>query len=189
MAFTNHHDAIVVGEDSRRWWVVKSKLQHKEQIRAIVDKDPEYFARFAESLTTHAGGYRYMFENRVISSTFRPSGPAPTTSYLQEMITDTSDDVTAVLNRIWQNDECPLIQADAVAVGALRSALDAEGVKNVTPKYLTHVLRNAGFSPSGRHMIAGERQYVWARADRLNGRDPVKMLVDKSENSSNSEDS
>jgi hypothetical protein len=38
-------------------------------------------------------------------------------------------------------------------------------------------------------MIAGERQYVWARADRLNGRDPVKMLVDKSENSSNSEDS
>jgi hypothetical protein len=187
MAFTNHHDAIVVGEDSRRWWVVKSKLQHKEQIRAIVDKDPEYFARFAESLTTHAGGYRYMFENRVISSTFRPSGPAPTTSYLQEMITDTSDDVTAVLNRIWQNDECPLIQADAVAVGALRSALDAEGVKNVTPKYLTHVLRNAGFSPSGRHMIAGERQYVWARADRLNGRDPVKMLVDKSENSSNSE--
>lgn len=185
MAFTNHHDAIVVGEDSRRWWVVKSKLQHKEQIRAIVDRDPEYFSRFAESLTTHAGGYRHMFENRTISSTFRPSGPAPITSYLQEMIADTSDDVTAVLNRIWDNDECSLIQPNAVALGALRAALITEGVQNVTPKYLTHVLRNAGFSPAGRHMLLGERQYVWARADRLEGKDPVKMLVDKSENSSN----
>ena len=187
MAFTNHHDAIVVGEDSRRWWVVKSKLQHKEQIRAIVDKDPDYFARFADSLSTHAGGYRHLFENRTISSNFKPSGPAPITTYLKEMITDTSDDVTAVLNRIWENDESPLIHANAVAVGALKSALDVEGVKNVTPKYLTHVLRNAGFSPHGRHMIAGERQYVWARADRLNGEDPVQFLLRKAENSSNSD--
>lgn len=186
MAFTNHHDAIVVGEDSRRWWVVKSKLQHKEQIRAIVDKDPEYFARFAESLATHAGGYRYMFENRTISPTFKPSGPAPITTYLKEMITDTSDDVTAVLNRIWENDESPLIHSDVVAVGALKAALDVEGVKNVTPKYLTHVLRNAGFSPHGRHMVAGERQYIWARFDRLNGEDPVQFLLHKAENSSNS---
>ncbi len=187
MAFTNHHDAIVVGEDSRRWWVVKSKLQHKEQIRAIVDKDPDYFARFAESLATHAGGYRHMFENRVISSGFKPSGPAPITTYLREMVADTSDDVTAVLNRIWENDESPLIQSEAVAVGALKTALDVEGVKNVTPKYLTHVLRNAGFSPHGRHMLAGERQYIWARFDRLDGKDPVQFLLHKAENSSNSE--
>jgi len=188
MAFTNHHDAIVVGEDSRRWWVVKSKLQHKEQIRAIVDKDPEYFSRFADSLTTHAGGYRHLFENRTISSTFRPSGPAPITTYLQEMIADTSDDVTAVLNRIWDNDECNLIQPNAVALGALRAALVTEGIQNITPKYLTHVLRNAGFSPAGRHMLAGERQYVWARADRLEGQNPVEMLLHKSENSSNVSD-
>jgi hypothetical protein len=188
MAFTNHHDAIVVGEDSRRWWVVKSKLQHKEQIRAIVDKDPEYFSRFADSLTTHAGGYRHLFENRTISSTFRPSGPAPITTYLQEMIADTSDDVTAVLNRIWDNDECSLIQPNAVALGALRAALVTEGIQNVTPKYLTHVLRNAGFSPAGRHMLAGERQYVWARTDRLEGQNPVEMLLHKSENSSNVSD-
>jgi hypothetical protein len=188
MAFTNHHDAIVVGEDSRRWWVVKSKLQHKEQIRAIVDKDPEYFSRFADSLTTHAGGYRHLFENRTISSTFRPSGPAPITTYLQEMIADTSDDVTAVLNRIWDNDECNLIQPNAVALGALRAALVTEGIQNVTPKYLTHVLRNAGFSPAGRHMLAGERQYVWARTDRLEGQNPVEMLLHKSENSSNVSD-
>jgi len=188
MAFTNHHDAIVVGEDSRRWWVVKSKLQHKEQIRAIVDKDSEYFSRFADSLTTHAGGYRHLFENRTISSTFRPSGPAPITTYLQEMIADTSDDVTAVLNRIWDNDECNLIQPNAVALGALRAALVTEGIQNVTPKYLTHVLRNAGFSPAGRHMLAGERQYVWARTDRLEGQNPVEMLLHKSENSSNVSD-
>jgi len=188
MAFTNHHDAIVVGEDSRRWWVVKSKLQHKEQIRAIVDKDPEYFSRFADSLTSHAGGYRHLFENRTISSTFRPSGPAPITTYLQEMIADTSDDVTAVLNRIWDNDECNLIQPNAVALGALRAALVTEGIQNITPKYLTHVLRNAGFSPAGRHMLAGERQYVWARADRLEGQNPVEMLLHKSENSSNVSD-
>jgi hypothetical protein len=70
-------------------------------------------------------------------------------------------------------------------VGALKAALDVEGVKNVTPKYLTHVLRNAGFSPHGRHMVAGERQYIWARFDRLNGEDPVQFLLHKAENSSN----
>lgn len=185
MAFTNHHDAIVVGEDSRRWWVVKSALQHKEQIRAIVDKDPEYFARFAESHTTHAGGYRHFFENRTISSGFRPSGPAPATTYLQEMVSDTSDEVTAAIHQVWEDGGSPLIANDVLAFGALRTALEIEGLKNLTQARLSHALRNAGFAPMGKHLIGAGRQSVWARPDRINGEDPVQLLLQRAENSSN----
>ncbi len=184
MAFTNHHDAIVVGEDSRRWWVVKSALQHKEQIRAIMDKDPEYFARFAESHSTHAGGYRHFFENRTISSSFKPSGPAPVTTYLQEMVSDTSDEVTSMLNQICDDGDSPLIQRDVLAFGALKAALNFEGVKNITDRYITHALRNAGFASQGKHVVGSQRQSVWARPDRINGDDAVKLLLQRVENSS-----
>lgn len=184
LAFTNHHDAIVVGEDSRRWWVVKSALQHKEQIRAIVDKDPEYFARFAESHATHAGGYRHFFENHTISSNFKPSGPAPATTYLQEMVSDTSDELTAAITEAWEEGNSPLIGNDVVAFTTLRSALDINGLKGLTQARLAHALRNAGFQTFGKHMIGTVRQSVWARPDRLNGENPVELLLQRSENSS-----
>ena len=185
LAFTNHHDAIVVGEDSRRWWIVKSALQHKDQIRALVDKDPEYFARFADSHTTHAGGYRHFFENRTISSNFKPSGPAPATTYLQEMVADTSDDVTSAIAEAWEEGSSPLIGNDVLAFGALQTAIDIGGLKNVTQARLTHALRNAGFAPFGKHPVGASRQSVWARLDRLNGADPVELLLQRAENSSN----
>jgi len=184
IAFTNHHDAIVVGEDSRRWWVLKSALQHKEQIREIVDKDPEYFARFAESHSTHAGGYRHFFENRTISSSFRPSGPAPATTYLREMVEDTSDEVTSAIHEAWEQGS-PLIGSDVLAFGALRTELDIHGLKNVTQARLVHTLRNAGFSACGKHLIGAARQGVWARLDKIKGEDPVQMLLQRVKNSSN----
>lgn len=188
MAFTNHHDAIVVGEDSRRWWVVKSALQHKEQIEDIVGADPEYFSRFADSLVTHAGGYRYLLENRTISSTFKPSGPAPVTTYLREMVEDTSDDVTSVLKSIWEDNSLPLVQPDVLTFNAVKFALAENGVRNLTDKYITHSLRNAGFAPLGKHMVVGSRQAVWARLDRVNGENPVELLLQRAENSSNLSD-
>ena len=185
MAFTNYHDAIVVGENSRRWWVVKSALQHKSQVDDLVGMNPDYFSRFGESLVTHAGGYRYMLENRTLSTNFKASGPAPVTTYLQEMVTDTSDAATAVLKDLWEDPESagPLIQQDVVAFGALKAAMAMAGVSNMTDKYLTHTLRNAGFSPHGKHLVGAARQSVWARTDKINGADPVQMLLQRSENS------
>ena len=185
MAFTNFHDAVVVSEDSRRWFILKSRLQHKSQIREIVERDPEYFVRLGESFNTHAAGYRHLLENRTISSAFRPNGPAPTTTYLQEMITDTSDDLTLVLNDLLERKDSPLIGEDVLAFGVLRAALTMEGLPTVNPKHLTHVLRNAGYAPAGKHSIAGDRQNIWVREDRLNGQNPVELLLQRAENSSN----
>lgn len=186
MAFTNYHDAIVVGENSRRWWVVKSALQHKAQVDEITARDPEYFARFGDSLVTHAGGYRYLLENRTISTGFKASGPAPMTTYLQEMVADTSDEATSALKNLWDDpDACgPLIRQDVIAFGALKEALRMTGVNNLTDHYLTRTLRNAGFSPYGKHLVGASRQSVWARHDKINGGDPVQMLLTRAENSS-----
>lgn len=184
MALTNYHDAIVVGENSRRWWVVKSALQHKVQVDEITAKDPEYFSRFGDSLITHAGGYRYMLENRTISTSFKASGPAPQTTYLTEMVADTSDAATAALKELWDDNTSPLIKEDVLAFGALKAAMSMAGVSNLNDRYLTHVLRNAGFSPFGKHQVGAERQSVWARTDKLNGEDPLTLLLQRAENSS-----
>jgi len=187
IAFTNFHDAVVVGDDSRRWCIIKSRLQHKEQIRELVARDPEYFSRLGDSFTTHAAGYRYVLENRTISSSFKPNGPAPTTKYLQEMIADTSDDLTVVLKDIIEKGESPLIGSDVLAFGVLKNAMESEGIHNISQKHLTHILRNAGYAPVGKHTIIGSRQSVWAREDRTHGEDPVRMLLQRAENSSNIE--
>jgi hypothetical protein len=99
------------------------------------------------------------------------------------MVSDTSDEVTVAMAEAWEG-ESPLIRNDVLAFGALRAALEIEGLKGITQARLSHALRNAGFQSFGKHLVGTQRQSVWARPDRINNGDPVQMLLQRAENSS-----
>lgn len=177
LMFSNHHDALAINDESRRYFVLKSPLQKKEQVADLM-RDPEYFTRLFEMLTLSSSGLRYMLENWRISDDFKSNGPAPVTKYLHEMISDTSNELNSVLQRIMEDGDNPLIQPDVIASSSFMHALEMEdGMRHVTPQYMASVLRDAGFTRlDGRHIIANERQWVWVRQDKIKNNNPLELL-------------
>lgn len=180
IAFTNHHDALALSDESRRWFVLKSIMQTREQIAALVDRMPDYFVRIFDMLATHGQGLRWILENRTISDAFNANGPAPRTTYLSEMIHDTSNELLAVIHQIWEEEENVLVRPDIICATSLAHELEMRSVR-ATPQYVASVLREAGFSRlEGRHTIGGgERQYVWLRSDKHFEENPLAILEER----------
>lgn len=191
MAFTNHHDALALSDESRRWFVLKSVIQSKPQIQEKLASDPGYFVRLFDMLVTHGPGLRWFLENRTIQSDFATNGPAPHSIYLDEMIADTGNDLLSHIKRIWEEGENLYVRPDIIASGPLQLALDMEGVRNANPQYVASVLREAGFRKlDGRHILTegGERQYVWVHATAKFDENPLDVLVRRVNRKATTED-
>lgn len=157
MLFTNHHDAIVIDENDRRYFVVKSRLQTKEQVR---DAYPEgYFSDLYEQINENAAGIRYWLEHYTISDSFKPNGEAPVTRYMHELVGDTNEDQEFIKDII-VNSTNPLVCPDIVCLHTLTAMLETEG-HSVHSRTLTTILRKLGLTKQGRPRSLN-RSPIWA---------------------------
>lgn len=160
MLFSNHHDALALTPNDRRYFVVKSPLQHKGQVLALGDN---YFAPLYDAVRDMPGAFRSFLNDWEISPSFRPDGHAPRTIYVAEMVNDSAGDLTAAVRRMLLEGDYPLVQFDIASAKTLMDALQMEGLTRVTPQQVGQVLREEGFNQIGRHMFSGERHYLWVR--------------------------
>ncbi len=174
--FSNHHDALALTPNDRRYFVVKSPLQHKSQVLALGEN---YFAPLYEALRDHPGAFRAFLANWEISPSFNPDGHAPRTTYVAEMVNDSAGDMVSAIRRMLREGDYPLLQFDIVSAKTVLDALHLEeGLHRATSQGVAQVLREEGLRQIGRHMIAGERHYVWIR-DGVEERTAVEKAADR----------
>lgn len=162
MLFSNHHDALALTPNDRRYFIVKSPLQHKDQILALGEN---YFEPLYGIIREHPGALRSFLMEWEISNNFQPNGHAPRTTYTQEMISDSAGDVAASVRRLLLEGDYPLLQFDIVSGKTLIDVLTLEeGLTRVSPQQVAQVLRDEGYKQIGRHHIGGERHYLWTYA-------------------------
>lgn len=160
IVFSNHHDALALTPGDRRYFVLKSPLQTKAQVLALGE---EYFATIFNFLKHRPGAFRAFLMDWEISDDFDPNGHAPRTEYVQDMVNDSANELTATVRRLLLEGDYPLVQFDIVSATALKNAVvTIEGVK-ATMQQIAQVLREEGLHQAGRHMIGTERQYLWTR--------------------------
>lgn len=162
LLFTNFHDSLVLTRGDRRYFVLKSPLQTKEQVLAL---GGDYFRTLFGMLTTHAAGLRYWFEHYPISPTFDPDGHAPRTAYLQQLIHDTASDAVLLIREAIGDNAHPLVGKDLVSSTALLNFLEASThMKHVpTVQQLGSILREEGYVLRGRYEFQGGRHNLWTR--------------------------
>lgn len=171
--FTNHHDALAVMSGSRRYFVLKLKLQTEEQVAAL---GPGYFDRMFGMLANLGGGLRSFFETWEISPSFNANGRAPKTKYLEEMIEDSADEATSAIRRTIRESESPLLRDDMIWEPSLSGALTMEGVKE-SPQRIGKLLREEHFlRVPGRPMIDGMRGYLWIKQGKFDGKMPAEVF-------------
>lgn len=162
MLFSNHHDALALTPNDRRYFVVKSPLQHKDQVMALGGKD--YFITLFDYLKNHPGAMRSVLLDWEISPDFQPNGHAPRTIYVNDMVQDSANDLTAAVRRLLSEGDYPLVQSDIVSSKALMDVLRLEeGTHKASVQQLGSVLREEGYHQIGRHLIGTERHYLWVR--------------------------
>jgi hypothetical protein len=158
MAFTNHHDALVLTPEDRRWFVLKCIAQTRMDVLAIPHG---YFKNYFDFMQNNAGSLRWFLERHKISDDFDPNGHAPMTPFLEQLVHDSASEGTSTVRRLIEEHDHPLVQADIVSSKVLAEMVSLQGVK-LTVHMLANVLRDEGFRQIGQHMIKGERHYLWA---------------------------
>lgn len=159
--FSNHHDALALTPGDRRYFVIKSPLQHKAQVLALGEN---YFPPLYAMLRDRAGALRAWLSEWEISSDFQPNGHAPRTKYVSDMVSDSASDVMAAVRRLLLEGDYPLVQFDIVSAKSLIDILQLEeGLTRVSGQQIAQVLREEGFEQVGRHLFGTERHYMWAR--------------------------
>ncbi len=87
IAFTNHHDALPLGETDRRWWILFTPFSSMAGVAAAVKGDPaSYFARLHMAIADHGPSLRRWLLDFPIVPAFDPNGPAPDTDEKQAMV-------------------------------------------------------------------------------------------------------
>lgn len=163
LLFTNHHDPIVVTAEDRRYFVVKSAMQTKEDVRRL---GQDYFTDLFNMLNTHSAGLRAFLEDWQISPDFQPSGHAPKTKYRDELLQDSANENVQAVREAIADNPSALVSHDLVGSTALLTYLETSSSfnpRNLTGATLAAILRDEGYRKQGRFVVKGDRDQMWVR--------------------------
>ena len=158
LMFTNYRDALALGEGDRRYFIIESALQTKEQVLAL----PEgYFERLFGMLERNAGGLRAYLEEWEFSPFFDPDGHAPVTTFRDKLIEGAlPEDVIDVYDVI-DTVGSPLASRSFIVGSVLKECFQIQNKRMPSSKRLAGILEERGMKQVGRPSINGSRSLVW----------------------------
>lgn len=168
LAFSNHSDAIPLGDTDRRWFVIFtpwSTVGEMARLMEVSDVATVFNQLFA-SLRDHRGEWRRWLLELPIVAGFEPNGRAPATNERATMRDNGEDDIEAMARGIIEDGRefiRPLALSSAKLSAALKTQCLLEG--GMVPKTtgMNHLLMRLGFSSHGRLKIDGVMHRVWTR--------------------------
>lgn len=177
IAFTNFKDAMAIEETDRRYFVIHSPIQSKEQVLNSYRGD--FFDEIHHTIDHHPGAIRYWLKRRDISRDFKPNGHAHETPYLLAMIESSKNDLLRRIERVIADADDPLVQSDLVCENSLERIVRHEMRGAVLS--IPHCLRTNGFEMAGRFSVDGEKTDVWVHPSRfcLEVDDPEKVANER----------
>lgn len=150
MLFSNFKDALPLDDNSRRYLVLFSRWQRKEDIQAFVRENPNYYVRLYESLVESAGALRQWLLRLEQDESFQPMGNAPDTSARQVMIRKSKSEFIQVLDELITEDKTLEASRNLVDVTGLAEVMMAMGVEWPGPKMLSTLMERDGYEKIGK---------------------------------------
>lgn len=170
LMFTNHQDAIPIGDGDRRYCAIFSRIQSQEQLYSELcgkSGSEAYFDRLFSMVDTHSSALAHYFNSRVISSNFNPNGRAPETSAREVMISYALSPDRLALEDAISRHTCAVINEQMVDVTWLNRLAIAEGDILPVGRTLSSILLEMGYTAiDGRRMRikkTGTKHYVWIK--------------------------
>lgn len=178
---TNKHDALVLEETDRRYMILKSLLQSKDEVEAF--KDLGVMEKIHELIKSAPGAFRWMWLNHKISESFNPNGHAPDTEFRQELVDQGKNPLLVMIEDLIEDETQPLIGADLIHYGVLEALTSIAARNNARPSHYLHMLGYRAVNKGKPLRINGEKVRVYAHGRRfVEGLDdPIELMEERIE--------
>ncbi len=150
MLFTNFKDALPLDENSRRYLVLFSRWQRKEDLKAFKDDHPDYYERLYTAIVESAGALRQWLLNHEQHSSFNPMGDAPETAALRVMVRKSKSEFIQVLEDLIEEDKTLEASRHLLDITGLSEVIMAAGAEWPGPKLLATLLERDGYECLGK---------------------------------------
>jgi hypothetical protein len=191
MMFTNHADAIPVGDNDRRYCVISTRQTRKEDLFNELGGGAglkAYFDQLFDDLNTRPDVFARFFTDYKVSGDFSATGRAPETEGLADMksmhVSEDRDNVESAIEKYARED---VISQDIVDVTYLNRMARMDGIDMPQTSRLAHILSDMGLVQiEGRNCKINkveDKHIVWYRRGALSPSgeamtsDLVKKLV------------
>jgi hypothetical protein len=171
LMLTNHKDALPLGDEDRRYCVLFSEIQTKEQLYAVTGGSEEacgeYFDMLFDRTRERADAIARFFTDYVLPESFKPFGRAPVTVAKEEMSDLAISGPRQVLEDLLDKHRCGCITKDFIDVSYLNDLCEGLGDELPRTKGLSSILLEMGFRQmKGRYFRTykpEKKHYVWVK--------------------------
>jgi hypothetical protein len=185
LMLTNHKDALPLGDEDRRYCVLFSDIQTKEQLYKVCGGSEEacgeYFDMLFEKTRERPDAIARFFTDYVIPDSFKPFGRAPVTVAKEEMSELAISGPRQVLEDLLDKHRCGCITEDFIDVTYLNDLCYGSGDEVPRTKGLSSILLEMGFRQiKGRYFKTYKptrKHYVWVKEGKKD--DWVKEQIKK----------
>lgn len=161
LLLTNHHDSLALQDGDRRYFVLHSRVQSREQVLELRRND--YFAKLYDVINTKSAGIRAFLEDWELSREFNPNGHAPSTVHRLSLIDSGASPLTAAVRNALKDADSTLVRPDLVSLKHLRAEVEKDRVGQFSDQALAAVLRELGYRAAGRARVGEERASLWVK--------------------------
>lgn len=178
MLFTNHADAIPVGDGDRRYFVVFTKHRRKQDLleeHGGVAGVSRYFKRLFDVSLAGAAGIGRLLLDHEYSSEFDPHGRAPDSEGKNQMrlmhISEEDEALTEALER-FKGD---YINDSIIDLTELQKLCGFESdIELPKGTHLSHKLIDLGYNKLGRMKARKEMRTIWYRGNKISAEDAAR---------------
>lgn len=176
MMFSNYDDALPVGRNDRRYFILKTVFQSAVQLARFLRARPGYFDDLFAATADHPGVLRGWLMDYKPHPDFTPTGRAPGTFAKDEMREiNMSDDQLSITDAIADSGRIDCSEY-LVNTSTLRAVLEEMDTFLPKTSALRMFLSQSGFAYLGRFRINGKQDRFWtARPDLF----PSNDLLDR----------
>jgi len=166
---TNADDAVAIDNNDRRYMIVESRMQRKEDKKEFA---PGYFNALHGFLKEHPGAFLSMFKNHAISKEFSPTDDAPITAGTVAMVEASKTGLTIEVEDLLATGSNPLVTRKLCVVETIEKHMHERGIKCFSKREITSVLRSQGLENVRRgeaelRMKIGSERYMVYRDSAL----------------------
>jgi hypothetical protein len=152
--FTNYWDGLPFSRMDRRYYVVATSFQTKEQLTEWNEAHPRYFTDVYNAIRDHADVLRNWFLSRKLSSMFQPKQPALDTAAKFRMRDESEGgDESDALNDVLEASTDPEVSSLLLNADKLKITMENAGAIVPYGRNFNTMLTKAGFHAVGRFRL------------------------------------
>lgn len=159
---TNSRDGLPIDHSDTRYFPMFSRWQRKEELKAFMAENPDYYPDLYASLN-EPGVLRKYFMERTIGEEFDPRKRAPTSSSRWQMIELAKTEETDAFDVALQEEPSLDFCDDMLDSALCGSKMTGYGSSAPIGMALNRMLDQAGFTTLGRWKINGQTRRLWSR--------------------------